>query len=117
MQQTAIADAIADVTTAAQRILDERLDLLRLQVRDDIRTLLGAAVVSVAGVGAVLIAVVTGAAAVVWTIALWLPLGAALGIVAGASLACGALLTWRARKQIPGRLYEPPALGKGTVTP
>jgi hypothetical protein len=61
----------------------------------------------------VVVAVGAGAAAVTWTIALWLPHGAALAIVSGASLLVGVLLTRRARKRIPGRLYEPPALAEG----
>ena len=108
--QTAIADAIADVTTAAQHIVDERLDLLRLQVRNDARRFLGAAVTTSAGIGAVVVAIGMGAGAVVWTLALWMPTGFALAIVSVVSLLAGVLLTKRARNRLPPRLYDTPAI-------
>jgi hypothetical protein len=114
-EKTAIADAVADVALAAQRIVDERIDLLRLDLRTDMRTVLGAAVVSAAGIGAVVIAVGAGAAALVWTIALWLPLGAALAIVCIACLGFGVLMTRRARARIPTRLDDAPALPRSAT--
>lgn len=102
----AIANAIADVTAAAQHIVDERIDLLRLQARNDVRVFLGAATMTAAGIGAVIIAVGAGAAAVVWTLALWIPTGLALAIVSVASLVIGVVLTRRSRKRIPTRLDD-----------
>jgi hypothetical protein len=109
-RQTAIADAIADVTTAAQHIVDERLDLLRLQVRNDARRFLGAAVATAAGIGSVVVGVAMAAGAVVWTLALWMPTGIALAVVSVVSLLAGVVLTKRARKRIPVRLYDTPAI-------
>lgn len=115
-QPTAIANAIADVTAAAQQIVEDRIDLLRLQARNDVRVFLGAATMTAAGIGAVFVAVGAGAAAVVWTLALWIPTGLALAIVAVASLVAGVVLTNRSRKRIPAKLADastPAALPEG----
>lgn len=114
-QSTAIANAIADVTAAAQHIVDDRINLLRLQARSDVRVFLGAATMTAAGIGAVIVAVGAGAAAVVWTLALWIPTGLALAIVSVASLVMGVVLTRRSRTRIPTRIDDPAALPEGVA--
>lgn len=40
-REPAIADAIADVAQSAQRIVEARIELLRLEVRSDMRHIVG----------------------------------------------------------------------------
>lgn len=99
--EPAIADAVADVASAAQRIVEERLALLRIEVRNDAKRILQAGALGVSGLAAVTAAVGMAAAALTLTLALWMPLGPALGITALIAAAVGVGLTIAARKRLP----------------
>jgi hypothetical protein len=101
--EPAIADAVADVANAAQRIVEERVELLRLEVRNDMRRILGASALGVSGVVALGVAVGMAAGAVVWTLAIWIPFGPALGITAVLIGVVGVILGRMARKRLPGQ--------------
>lgn len=104
-QQTsepAIADAVADVAQSAQRIVEERIELLRLEVRNDMRRIIRASALGASGVVALAVAVGMAAGSVTWTLALWMPFGAALGITAVLTAVVGIILSTMARKRLPG---------------
>jgi hypothetical protein len=98
----AIADAVADVAHSAQRIVEERIELLRLEVRKDMRRILQASALGASGVVALAVAVGMFAGAVTWTLALWMPFGAALGITAVLTAVVGVVFTTMARRRLPG---------------
>jgi hypothetical protein len=105
LQQTsepAIADAVADVANAAQRIVEERVELLRLEVRNDMRRIIRASALGASGVVALGVAVGMAAGAVTWTLALWIPFGPALGITAVITGVVGVILSRMARTRLPG---------------
>ena len=98
----AIAMAIADVASAAQRLVDGRLELLRLEAREDLRRTLAAIAYGGAALTTVSVAVVSAAATVAWTLALWIPAGAALAVVAAISGGAAIVLLRRSRARMPG---------------
>ena len=98
----AIANAIADVAGAAQRLVDGRIELLRLEAREDMRRLLSAIAYGGAALMTVSVAVVTAAATIAYTLAVWLPIGAALGVVAAVSGGAAIVLIRRSRARLPG---------------
>jgi hypothetical protein len=100
--QPAIAEAIADVAHSAQRIVEERIELLRLEVRHDMRRLLRASALGASGVVALAVAMGMAAGSVTWTLALWVPFGAALGITAAVTAVAGVILGRMARMRLPG---------------
>lgn len=105
-QQPAIAEAVAEVASAAQRLVEERFALLRLELRNDARRMLRASALGVGGLTAVAAAVALAAAALVTTLMLWMPVGPALGITAGISAVVGVGLTLAARRRLPRREVE-----------
>ena len=102
-REPALADAVADVAHSAQRIVEERIELLRLEVRKDMRRILQASALGVSGVVALAVAVGMAAGSVTWTLALWMPFGAALGITAVLTAVVGLVLSRMARSRLPGR--------------
>lgn len=103
--------AATRVLDAGERLLVERLDMLRVEVRGDVsRAVSGSGLVAVGGVLAVsgwgvLMAAVVVALAPVVTPAV------SLAIVGGVHLLLGGVLLWRAStrlSQTPGRLQAPP---------
>ena len=100
--EPALADAVADVAHSAQRIVEERIELLRLEVRNDMRQIIRASALGVSGVVTLGVAVGMAAGSVIWTLALWMPFGAALGITAVLTAAVGIILSRMARSQLPG---------------
>jgi len=100
--EPAIADAVADVAHSAQRIVEERIELLRLEVRNDMRRIIRASALGASGVVALAVAVGMAAGSVTWTLALWMPFGAALGITAVLTAVVGVILSSMARKRFPG---------------
>lgn len=100
--EPAIADAVADVAHSAQRIVEERIELLRLEVRSDMRRILRASALGASGVVALAVAVGMAAGSVTWTLALWMPFGAALGITAVLTAVMGIILSHMARSRLPG---------------
>lgn len=101
-EPAAIADAIADVAHSAQRIVEERIELLRLEVRKDMRHILQASALGVSGAVALAVAVGMAAGSITWTLALWMPFGAALGITAVLTAVAGVVLSVMARARLPG---------------
>lgn len=101
-EPAAIADAIADVAHSAQRIVEERVELLRLEVRKDMRHILQASALGVSGAVALAVAVGMAAGSITWTLALWMPFGAALGITAVLTAVAGVVLSIMARARLPG---------------
>jgi hypothetical protein len=101
-EPAAIADAIADVAHSAQRIVEERIELFRLEVRKDMRHILQASALGVSGAVALAVAVGMAAGAVTWTLALWMPFGPALGITAVLTGVAGVVLSVMARSRLPG---------------
>jgi hypothetical protein len=101
--EPAIASAVADVAHSAQRIVEERIELLRLEVRKDMRRIIQASALGASGVVALAVAVGMAAGSVTWTLALWMPFGAALGITAIITAAVGIILSRMARSRLPGR--------------
>lgn len=101
-REPAIADAVADVAHSAQRIVEERIELLRLEVKKDMRRILQASALGASGVVALAVAVGMAAGAVTWTLALWLPFGPALGITAVLTAVAGIILSRMARARLPG---------------
>lgn len=101
-QEPALADAVADVAHSAQRIVEERIELLRLEVRNDMRRILRASALGASGVVALAVAVGMAAGSVTWTLALWMPFGAALGITAVITAVIGIILSRMARSRLPG---------------
>lgn len=107
--QVAISDAIADVAVAARRVAVERTELLRLELRNDIRGLIsgvvlyGAIAVVLMGVGLLLAAI-----ALFQALSAWLGLLAAAVLVVvpflGGSVAAGLL----ARRHLPERILDDP---------
>lgn len=102
MAEPAIADAVADVAHSAQRIVEERVELLRLEVRNDMRRIFKASALGASGVVALAVAVGMAAGSVTWTLALWIPFGPALGITALVTAVAGIILTRMARTRLPG---------------
>lgn len=100
--EPAIADAVADVAHSAQRIVEERIELLRLEVRNDMRRIIRASALGASGVVALAVAVGMAAGSVTWTLALWMPFGAALGITAVLTAVMGIILSRMARSRLPG---------------
>lgn len=101
-EPAALADAVADVAHSAQRIVEERIELLRLEVKKDMRHILQASALGVSGVVALGVAVGMFAGAITWTLALWIPFGPALGITAVLTAVAGAVLSTMARARLPG---------------
>ena len=101
-REPALAEAVADVAHSAQRIVEERIELLRLEVRKDMRSILRASALGVSGVVALAVAVGMAAGSVTWTLALWMPFGAALGITAVVTAVVGLVLSHMARARLPG---------------
>jgi len=102
IREPAIAEAVADVAHSAQRIVEERIELLRLEVRKDIRGILQASALGVSGVVALAVAVGMAAGSLTWTLAIWMPFGAALGITAVVTAVVGIVLSSMARARLPG---------------
>lgn len=102
-REPALAEAVADVAHSAQRIVEERIELLRLEVRKDMRRILQASALGVSGVVALAVAVGMAAGSITWTLAIWLPFGAALGITAVLTAVVGLILSRMARSRLPGR--------------
>jgi hypothetical protein len=100
--EPAIADAFADVANAAQRIVEERVELLRIEVRNEMRSILRASALGVSGVVALGVAVGMAAGAFTWTLAMWIPFGPALGITAVITGVVGVVLSRMARNGLPG---------------
>ena len=100
--EPAIADAVADEAHSAQRIVEERIELLRLEVRNDMRRIIRASALGASGVVALAVAVGMAAGSVTWTLALWMPFGAALGITAVITAVIGIILSGMARSRLPG---------------
>lgn len=112
--EPAIADAVADVAHSAQRIVEERIELLRLEVRNDMRRIIRASALGASGVVALAVAVGMAAGSVTWTLALWMPFGAALGITAVVTAIVGIILSRMARSRLPGGdAAEDPQLAAG----
>ncbi len=101
-EPAALADAVADVAQSAQRIVEERIELLRLEVKKDMRHILQASALGVSGVVALGVAVGMFAGAITWTLALWIPFGPALGITAVLTAVAGIVLSTMARARLPG---------------
>ncbi len=99
------------VLDAGDRLLVERLELLRTEVRGDVTRALagsglamGGGILLLTGWGVLMAALVVGLAAV-------MPTGAALAVVGGFHFVVGAGLLWGASARIgktPGRLQAPP---------
>lgn len=100
-QEPALADAIADLAKSAQRIVEERVELFRIEVRNDLRSIIRASALGAGGVVAMGVAVGMAAGSLVWTLALWMPFGAALGITAVLTGTAGVILTRMARARLP----------------
>ena len=101
-EPTALAEAVADVAHSARRIVEERIELLRLEVKKDMRRILQASAFGVSGAVALAVAVGMFAGAITWTLALWMPFGAALGITAVLTAVVGVVFTTMARRRLPG---------------
>jgi len=101
-REPAIAEAVADVAHSAQRIVEERIALLRLEVRKDMRSILRASALGASGVVALAVAVGMAAGSITWTLAIWIPFGAALGITAVITAVVGIVLSQMARSRFPG---------------
>jgi cobalamin synthase len=71
-------------------------------VRKDMRHILQASALGVSGAVALAVAVGMAAGSVTWTLALWMPFGAALGITAVLTAVAGVVLSVMARARLPG---------------
>jgi hypothetical protein len=109
-----LADAVADVAHSAQRMVEEQIELLRLEVRKDMRGLLKASALGVSGVVALGVAVGMAAGAITWTLAIWMPFGPALGITAIITAIAGIVLGRMARSRLPGRASAEDSLAAGS---
>lgn len=87
-----IAPAVADVISAAREVITDRVDLTRMMVRSDVRELMVVAAYGSAAVAVLATGAMSAAGALVWVLALWLPLGASLGVVAVLCTAAGVSL-------------------------
>jgi Putative Actinobacterial Holin-X, holin superfamily III len=104
-QQTAepvIADAVADVAHSAQRIIEERVELLRLEVRDDLLQIFKASALGASGVVALAVAVGMAAGSVTWNPGAVDPVRGGAGITALVTAVVGVILTRMARTRLPG---------------
>ncbi len=103
--ETAIADAIADVTVAARDVMVERLELAIVRVNDDVRRLAG-----VFALGGLAI-VATAIAASMLAVALGTVLGARIGIAAAATLVglTGVVAAVALARVARARLSRPPS--------
>lgn len=97
----ALAEAVADVAAAARDVVLDRIDLIRLEARDDIRQLAIALVVAGVAVTALGLALLAGMGAMAWFLAAWLGPAGSLATCAILCLALGVGLGRVARAQLP----------------
>ena len=107
---TAIADALADVTVAARDVMVERVELTRVGLHEDARQFAGALALGGLAVVAIAIAASTTAVALVVLLGGWIGVVPAAAIVGGLALAAAVGLTRMARSRLPGRSSFPAAL-------
>jgi hypothetical protein len=99
--QPPIADAVADAAGAINQIVDDRIEIVRLEARHDVRRILWAVALGFSGLIVMTVGVVAGVAAIVWSLSVWVPVGASLGVIAVGSALAGARLTRVARARMP----------------
>lgn len=110
-----MADALAHVVSAAGRVLEDRLALLRLEARRSVEHGLRVGRLRAAMLAAWTCAVGLGMAAVIWGLSQVMSVGFALGAVAAASgvtgVGVGLVARRIARERSPQREARPHALG------
>ncbi len=109
--QERIADALADVALATQRLIVDRAELLRLGVQRDARAYAVALALGGAALTMVGIALIAGTAALAYALIPWLGVAASLAVTAGSAFALATGTTfaaWRVLK--PASSPEPLAL-------
>lgn len=109
--QERIADALADVAVATQRLVVDRTELLRLGIKRDARTYAVALSLGAVALTMVGIALVAGTAALTYALLPWLGLAASLAVTAGSALALATGTTVAALRVLkPASSPEPLAL-------
>jgi hypothetical protein len=112
-EDLALAGAVADVALAARGVVVDRIELLRLQARNDARDLVSAMAVGGLALVSVSIAAASAAAAIVIGLSLWIGLTAAMTVVAVVALGAGGALAKLARARLPERTLEVRAIEAG----
>jgi len=105
-QGGALAEATADVIVASRQIITDGVDLMRLQLKEDLQQIMTVLAFGTVAVVACSVALTAGAVAVVFLLKVWIPVGAALGVVTTVALAGGLGLAGAARKRLPRRSVE-----------
>jgi len=109
--QERIADALADVALATQRLIVDRAELLRLGVQRDARTYAVGLALGGAALAMVGIALVVGTAALTYALIPWLGVAASLAVTAGSAFALATGTTLTALRVLkPAASPEPLAL-------
>jgi hypothetical protein len=99
-RESTLVDAVADVASAAQRVVLDRAQLLHLELRDDARHVAVALWLGVAALGVGGTAVVAGTVALAWALAPMAGLAGGLAVAAGVGLSLASGLAVAARRVI-----------------
>ena len=99
---TEIADAVTDVALAAERVVADRVELMRFEARRDARAFAIAAAWGGAALALLSVAVLGGAATVTWVLAGWLGVTAGLAVTTALALTAAGVLGVLTFRHLPG---------------